>query len=142
RDPIRRRPGRDRGYVRGDAHLRRSGRPGGPCMSESALERERKAHQGTKDAAQRDRLEFQQKLELESVFRTSQWNELLADFPPLKDLVRALLHVRLAAGTLRGAPTTDTMRVSHTQLTSVEAAADWPKAKHGKRDRSRVRWAN
>lgn len=99
-------------------------------MSESALDRERKAHQNTKDAAQRDRLEFQQTLDLESQFRTSAWNELLKAFDDpddredngLKELVRVLTWGKRSAHPLRGLPRSDTMRTGHPDLTSTEAA--------------------
>jgi hypothetical protein len=89
------------------------------------------------------RVEKQQRKQdqaLEAQFRTSAWNELLAVFPSLKGLVRVLRQYDLASQALRGAPTANTMRVGHPELTSVEAAADWPG--HLSALRASVQWAN
>jgi len=71
-----------------------------------------------------DNQRHQQELKLEQTFRTSQWNELLYTYPALRPFVQTLLHIKLAADPLRGAPHADTMRVGHPELTSTEAAAN------------------
>lgn len=94
-------------------------------MSESALDRERKAHQATRDSQQRERLEYQARLELETQFRTTAMNELKRVFGDGVTYLLSVLHQEMAAShPLRGAPSEDTMRVGHSELTSVEAAAD------------------
>jgi hypothetical protein len=88
------------------------------------------------------RVEKQQRKQdqaLEAQFRTSQWNELLAVFPSLKNLVRVLRQYDLASQALRGAPGVDTMRTDHPEWTSVETAALRP---HWAALRSSVQWAN
>lgn len=87
-----------------------------------------------------DQQRHKQELELEAQFRTSEWNELLADFPELKYLVKVCRYMRAAAIAQRGAPSEDTMRVGHPELNSVEAAADWPG--HLSAARSRMKWAD
>ena len=94
-----------------------------------------------------DQQRHQQELQREALFRTSIWNDLLKDFPQLKYLVDVCRQYRDAADPRRGAPTVDTARVSHPELTSVEAAADWNTAKErtaGSKaaERSRIEWAN
>lgn len=87
-----------------------------------------------------DQQRHQQELKREALFRTTVWNDLLKDFPSLKYLVDLCRQYRDAADPRRGAPTVDTARVEHPELTSVEAAADWPGGLSAAR--RRIDWAN
>lgn len=109
-------------------------------MSESALDRERKAHQQTRDAAQRQILELQQQIRLKDQFLTTAMNEIRVAYPEgLPYLIDVLNQERAAAHPLRGAPSFDTMRVGHPELTSVEAAADKGPSQRQKRWDQRIK---
>lgn len=87
-----------------------------------------------------DQQRHQQELKREALFRTTVWNDLLKDFPQLKYLVDVCRQYRDAADPRRGAPTVDAARVEHPELTSVEAAADWPGGLSAAR--RRIVWVN
>jgi hypothetical protein len=84
-----------------------------------------------KTARRVDVQEARQRVDLESQFRTTAMNELIAGFDGhdraqngLRELVRVLMWGVRAAHPLRGIPQADTMRIGHPELTSTEAAAD------------------
>ena len=107
-------------------------------MSESALDRERKAHQQTKDADQTHVLELQRRIELETQFRTTSINQLLKTYPSMKRLFDILHQEISATHPLKGAPSEDTMRVGHPELNAVESAANQNPSSRSKRWDGRI----